>query len=146
MATESKEVDVVQEDGTIIQQTYNTESARLVYDDGTEITPMIVRDVEEESERQNQSVTTLCGNRRSTDDGEGKTVYTVQAYVDVETKEQLQQKQGIPCTFFNDVSLGGATTAYIKKLGTAISNEMNAIVRNGEKTVPYDVQIELEVE
>jgi len=139
----AKEVTVVDNSGNRETVSFDTETARFVYDDDTEIVPFIVRDIERDSNRKRESATSLCGNRQTSDNGEGEVTYTVEAWLTNSQKDAVLEKQGTTGQFFNDIR---TETVFIKKATVALSSDVNSVLRNGQEYQVFDTQLQITVE
>lgn len=144
--SEETTITVQYEDGREERRTFTEENIRIKYPDDSVIDPIVTQNLEYTSDRQKAEETTLCGKRYVSDDGEGKTTFTWEVYVDTETKDIIQQKQGVTGQFFNDISISNADSVFIKKATVGLTSEINTIIIFGKQYRAYDVQLQLEAE
>jgi hypothetical protein len=136
-----KEIVVVDERGNENTVTFTSQNVRIQYDDGTVVDPFIVRDIERNSDRKKVEATTLCGRRRVADDGDGKVKYTIECYIDRETRNAIHQKKGVTGKLFSDLTQATSVPAFIKKDAIALSNDMNSAIINGQDVQLFDCQL-----
>lgn len=136
-----KEIVVVDERGKENTVTFTTQNVRIQYDDGTIVDPFIVRDIERNSDRKKADATTLCGRRQVADDGDGKVKYTIECYIDRETRNAVHQKKGATGQLFSDLTQATSVPAFIKKDAIALSNDMNNAIINGQDVQLFDCQL-----
>jgi hypothetical protein len=139
MAT--KDIVVVDENGNEDTVTFYTQNVQIVYDDESVVDPFIVRDIERNSDRKKTEATSVCGNRQVADDGDGKVEYTIECYIDRQTRNVIHRKKGATGKLFSDLTEATSVDAFIKKDAIALSNDMNSVLINGQETQLFDCQL-----
>jgi hypothetical protein len=136
-----KDVIIVDENGNENTVTFDTQNVRIEYDDDSFVDPFIVRDIERNSDRKKTEATTLCGRRQVADDGDGKVEYTIDCYIDRESRNVIHRKKGVTGKLFSDLTEAKSVNAFIKKDTIALSNDMNSVLINGQDTQLFDCQL-----
>lgn len=136
-----RNIVVVDENGNENTVTFNTQNVRIKYDDDSTVDPFVVRDIERNSDRKKAEATTLCGRRQVADDGDGKAEYSINCYIDRETRNIVHQKKGVTGQLFSDLTEATSVPAFIKKDTIALSNDMNAVLINGQEKQLFDCQL-----